>query len=236
MPRTGSGLNAATFADLLEQIGDVAPHRIRLRPAPGKATEKDVLRIHDREDRLYELVDGVLVEKITGYTEASLATWFSHLLQGFLDQKDLGNLAGADGTVRLMPGLVRIPDLSFISWDNLPDRKIPSAPIPGLVPDLAVEVLSVGNTPSEMTRKLRDYFLAGVRLVWFLDPTTHTVEVYVAPDRKVVLTEAGTLDGGAVLPGLALPVRQIFARLPPAPARPAAAKKSRASKKRPPPA
>lgn len=226
-------LNAVTFADLLEQIGEVDPGRIRLRPPPGQATEKDVLRIHRREDRLYELVDGVLVEKVMGFKEAVLATWLGYLLQDFLNRKDLGILAGADGTVRLMPGLVRIPDISFVRWERLPGRKLPDEPIPDLAPDLAIEVLSASNSPSEMARKLRDYFLSGVRLVWFIDPQTRTAEVYTAPDAKIVLTEDDTLDGGDVLPGLALPLRRVFERLPPEAIEPASSKVKRA-KKRPP--
>lgn len=224
-------LKAVTFADLLKQIGKVDPRRIRLRPPPGQATEKDVLRIHSREDRLYELVDGVLVEKVMGYKEASLAAWLTYLLQEFLVKNDLGNLAGADGTVRLMPRLVRIPDLSFVRWERLPGRKLPDEPVPDLAPDLAVEVLSASNTASEMARKLRDYFRAGVRLVWFLDPKRRSAEVYTALDTKVALTEADTLDGGDVLPGLALPLRRVFERLPAEPES-APGKRKRAQKKR----
>ena len=80
---------------------------------------------------------------------------------------------------------------------------------------IAVEVLSEGNTPKEMARKLKEYFLAGVLLVWFVEPTQRTVTVYTAPDRSTVLTEDQTLEGGDVLPGLALPLRTVFAEIPP---------------------
>ncbi len=203
-----------TMADLLEQLGEISPRRVRLHPPPGTATEKDVLEILDRTNRLYELVDGVLVEKVMGYRESSLTVWLVTLLQNFLTEHDLGNLAGPDGTMRLMPRLVRIPDVSFVRWERLPNRELPDAPIPDLVPDLAVEVLSESNTRGEMARKLKEYFLAGVKLVWFVEPDDRTVRVFTAPDRSVTLTEADTLDGGDVLPGLALPVKQVFAKLP----------------------
>ncbi len=61
-----------TLADVLRQLGGISPKRIRFRPAPGTATEKDVIEIRDRERRLYELVDGVLVEKVMGYWESVL--------------------------------------------------------------------------------------------------------------------------------------------------------------------
>jgi Uma2 family endonuclease len=203
------------MADLLDHFGGIAPQRIRLHPPPGRATERDVTAINDREDRLYELLDGVLVEKVMGFPESALTLWLAHLLQQFLDQHDLGVLAGPDGAVKLMPGLVRIPDISFISWDRLPGRVLPREPVADLAPDLAVEVLSEGNTPREMERKRKDYFFAGVRLVWCVDPGKRTVDVYTAPDQCLHLGEDETLDGGSVLPGLRLPLRQLFARLPP---------------------
>ena len=104
-----------------------------------------------------------------------------YYLKHFLHEHDLGNVAGADGALRLMPGLVRIPDVSFISWDRLSDRSIPTDALPDLTPDLAVEILSEGNTPGEMDRKLRDYFFAGTRPVWYIDSQRRSVRVYTSP-------------------------------------------------------
>lgn len=200
------------LGEILKHLG-VAADRVRAYPPPGKATEKDVIAIHDRTDRLYELVDGVLVEKIMSFPESALTCDLIKLLGYYLDQNPLGFLTGPDGAVRLMPGLVRIPDVSFISWDQLPERKRPTDAIAGLAPDLAVEVLSRGNTKGEMDRKVREYFLCGVRLVWLVALTSRTVRVYTAPDQSTTLGEKETLEGGDVLPGLALPVRQVFAEV-----------------------
>src|SRR5262249_12823232 len=142
-----------TISDLLRDLGGIAPRRVRLRPAPGKATERDLIRLNDKHDRLYELVDGTLVEKVLGYPESMLAVHICCLLKDFLKTRDLGLVAGADGGMRLMPGLVRLPDISFLSWDKLPVRGVyPMEPIAGLGPDLAVEVPSGGNPPGPMQR------------------------------------------------------------------------------------
>lgn len=204
-----------TAAELLNQLG-VAADRVLLDPAPGTATEEDLLRVMARTDRLYELVEGTLVEKVMGYMEGSIESWLGHLLQTYLDGNDLGNLASASATMRLMKGLVRMPDLSFVRWEKLPGRAWPTEPVPGLVPDLAVEVLSKRNKLPEMRRKCREYFLAGTELVWLVDPRRRTVTVFTtaAPGKATVLTEADTLGGGGVLPGLAIPVARIFARVP----------------------
>jgi Uma2 family endonuclease len=167
-----------------------------------------------------------------GFPEAALALRIGHLIQLFLDHNDLGLAAGADGMARLARGLVRIPDVSFVSWDQLPAREIPAEPILKLAPALAVEVLSKGNTEKEMARKLGEYFRAGVRLVWFVDPRTRTVKVYTDPENFVELTEGQTLGGGDVLPGLAIPVREIFARMPPLSSKPSRSEGSRPTRKR----
>jgi len=204
-----------TAVDLSHRFGPILLRRIRMTPEPGTATEQDVLDIHQREKRLYELVDGILVEKTMGYSESILAVAISTILHSWVAPRNLGAVAGADGMMRLAPGLIRIPDVSFIEWDRFPNRQIQSDPIPDLVPDLAVEVLSPNNTDREMEEKLDDYFRTGTSLVWFVDPRRRTVEVYTARDQMKLLTEADTLDGGTLLPGFQLPLRELFAELDP---------------------
>jgi Uma2 family endonuclease len=135
------------------------------------------------------------------------------MLSAFVVPRNLGSVSGADGTLRLFPGLVRIPDVAFIAWDRVPGGTIPEEPIPDLVPDLAIEVLSASNTPGEMARKRREYFAAGIRLAWMVEPQTRTVTVFTGPDQSRTLNESQTLDGGEVLPGFALPLRDLFAEL-----------------------
>jgi Uma2 family endonuclease len=116
--------------------------------------------------------------------------------------------------VRLWAGRVRIPDVAFFSWDRMPGRKRPPEPIPTLAPDLAIEVLSRGNTHAEMRNKRRDLFSVGVSLVWEIDPRARTTHVYSRADEPdAVLTEAQMLDGGEVLQGFTLSLRELFAEL-----------------------
>src|SRR5579871_6802711 len=95
-----------TVDDLLEELGGISPRRVLLRPQPGQATEADLLRVLQKTDRLFELVDGTLVEKVMGYGEGGLAADVIRLLGKFLDEHDLGDVAGPDATMRLMPKLV----------------------------------------------------------------------------------------------------------------------------------
>lgn len=202
-----------TIADLLDRLGGVAPSRIRYDRIPGHSTEADVLDLYHTEGKLYELVDGVLVEKAMGFLESVLALALGGFLRAFVVPRNLGLVSGADGMVRLFGGLIRIPDVAFVAWERIPGGRIPEEPIPALAPDLAVEVLSEGNTPAEMAIKRAEYFDSGVRLVWLVDRKTRTVAVFTTPGESRLLEESDTLDGGDVLPGFALPLRDLFAEL-----------------------
>lgn len=201
------------LAELLDRLGDVPPERVRMQPPPGTATVEDVLDIEAHEDRLCELVDGVLVEKPMGFTESRIASLLIAAFQNFADANDLGVVTGESGMFRFPENLVRMPDVAFVSWDQFPGREMPDEGAPEIVPDLAVEVLSKSNTRAEMARKLQEYFRAGSRLVWFVDPPTKSVTVYTSPTKFKVLSTADSLEGGKVLPGFSLPVANLFKNL-----------------------
>jgi Uma2 family endonuclease len=216
-----------TFDQLLAELGDIDPKRVRLAPPPGRAKVTDVVRLNDRYGRLYELVDGTLVEKVMGFPDSSLATYLIREIGKYLDHHDIGELVGADGMMQIFPNLVRIPDVAFISRQRLPGGVLPTAQVPAIVPDLAVEVISPGNTKREMERKLNEYFRAGVSVVWFVYRLNRTVAVYTAPDVAEVLSETDTLDGKNVLPGFRLSLAKLFGRVPREPARKNGKKKPR---------
>ena len=194
-----------TLADVLANHG-VPADRVLLHPIPGTATVADVLAIHDREDRLCELVDGTLVEKTMGVKESNLAALLIYLLYSFILPRNLGVVLGADGMIQLRFDQVRIPDVAFFRAEQLINGNLPDEAISSLIPDLAVEILSTSNTKTEMDQKLREYFAAGVRLVWYADPRKRLVWVYEAVDRVTLLDQTGTLNGGAVLRGFTLRV------------------------------
>jgi Uma2 family endonuclease len=203
-----------TVEDLREQLGGIPVRRILVRPSPGTATVDDVSRLLDHHDRRCELVDGTLVEKAKmGWEEANIGGEIYYFIRDFLRTHDLGILTGDQGTIQLWLGRVRIPDVAYYSWDRFPGMKKPKGAVPLLTPDIAIEVLSESNTRREMDLKRQDYFQSGTILVWEIDPVARTVEVFTAVDESTTLEADGTLDGGAVLPGFQLPLRDLFAKL-----------------------
>lgn len=213
IPMTTASTEVHTLADLLERLGGISPARVRFDPPPGTATVNDVIAVERSESRLCELVDGVLVEKVMGYRQSLIAMFLGAVLREFVKPANLGLVSGADGMVRLFPRLVRIPDVAFVSWSRVPGGRVPDEAVPAIVPDLAIEVLSEGNTKAEMARKLGEYFEAGVLLVWLVDLDQRTVSVYTTSEQPVVLSGDALLDGGNVLPGFSLPLASLFSEL-----------------------
>jgi Uma2 family endonuclease len=182
-------------------------------PPPGTATEADLLRLVERDKRLCELIDGTLVEKAIGYWEGVIAATVARILGNYIRPRGLGQISGADSTMRMKAGNVRLADVGFTTKERLPTTLVA---IPSLSPDLAVEVLSPGNTAAEIKQKLVEYFESGTRLAWVIDPVSRTIEVYLQPGVPQVYEELQSVSGSPVLPGFVLSVAEVFEGIPPA--------------------
>jgi Uma2 family endonuclease len=190
------------MADVRAHVGDVPLERIRTFPPPGMATEEDALK-----KPVCELIDGILVEKAMGVYESVLALLLATEINNYLATNPIGFISGEQGPYRLLPRRMRVPDMAFVRWDRLPGRKFPRGQVLTVAPDLVVEILSPSNTRKEMDDKLKEYFKAGVRLVWYVDPEKRTAEVYTSPADFEQLDADGILDGRDVLPGFKLKFR-----------------------------
>jgi len=200
--------------EFVESLGGIPLWRIRFRPFPGMATEGDVIAaLESPRKRICELIDGTLVEKPIGYPKSLLASFIIELLNAFVRPRNLGMVTAPDGTRELFPGLVRVPDVAFTSWDRCPGRRRPTGQIPALVPNLSIEILSPSNTAAEMSRKLRDYFSAGVERVWIVDPIPRTLSIYVDPDMHTMRHSSEIISGDPVLPGFTLDLAMLFGEL-----------------------
>ena len=196
----------------MDSLGDVPLSRVIFDPWPGTATEQDLLRYVEVDKRLCELIDGTLVEKPVGFDESRIGSNLIMAVGNFVTPRRLGAVAGADATLRMASGRIRLPDVSFVARADVPADYRRGTPVPRLPPTLAVEVLSDSNTAAEMRQKRREYFESGSKLVWVVDPPTRTISVYTGPTTEPdrTLTESDTLDGGDVLPGFAMAVADVF--------------------------
>src|SRR6516225_6795884 len=105
-----------TVADLLRRLGNVPAH-----PPLGAATEQDLIRNNESKFKtaICELVDGCLVEKPMGWEEAAIAGLIIQALLNFVRPRRLGTVLAPDGMLRLVPGLLRAPDVSFLARGKL---------------------------------------------------------------------------------------------------------------------
>jgi Uma2 family endonuclease len=203
-----------TLADLLQRLGGVPLERILFQPSPGTARPQDVWDVDRREGKPCELIAGVLVEKATGARESALTAHLIDRLNRWLQPSNLGMLSGPNRALELMADLVRTPDIAFTSWDRLPGGRFPESPIPRIVPNLAVEMLSRANTSGERAVKRQDYFAAGVEVLWEIDPDHRTVaNLNFGEGASTMLRGGDTLTGGTVLPGFSLSLLELFAEL-----------------------
>ena len=107
------------------------------------------------------------------------------------------------------PERVRAPDVAFIVTDRLPEGRLPQGFL-RWAPDLALEVLSPSDNPVDIQQKVRDYFEAGARLVWVVAPAAKTATIYRADGSARLLREFDHLDGEELLPGLRIPLAEVF--------------------------
>ena len=163
------------------------------------------------DSKYYELVRGVpRVCEPPGGVHGMVAGRIIARLGGHVERLGLGTvLVEAGYVLQRGPDTVRGPDVSFVSISRLPPDQIPEQFIPG-APDLAVEILSPSSRWSEVEEKIADYFAAGARLVWVVDPGERRVIVRY-PDRPPRVVATGeSLDGEDVVPGFALPLVELF--------------------------
>jgi len=170
-----------------------------------------------KEEPLYEVVNGQKVELPPMSIYASwIASRIDRRLGSHAETHGLGTVL-VEGLFILDPvnDLRRRPDVAFVSALKWPlDRPLPESGDWQLIPDLAIEVISPNDVFQEVLAKMREYFRLGVKQVWIVLPVDREIYIYDSPKNLRVLTAADELDGGALLPGLRLPVGSLFQRQP----------------------
>ncbi len=177
-------------------------------------TVDDLWEMSHREGdtKRLELVNEVIVAMPpTGGAHGLVTAEFGCLIANYVDAHDLGDVNAAETGFVLSthPPIVRAPDVSFVAKEHqmpITEGYYRSAP------DLAVEVVSPGDSASDIQDRVRDFLRAGTRLVWVAYPRSRTINVHTATGSRILEAE-GVLDGGDVLPGFSIPVRDVFKKL-----------------------
>ena len=159
-----------------------------------------------------ELVGGRIVRMTpTNPTHGRIEVNVAAALQAFVRTQNPGIvMAGEVGVFTTRnPDTVRAPDVLYLSRERDAGRSRREGFLE-VAPDLVVEILSPTDRPDAVRRKLAEYFAAGVRLAWVIDPATRTVHVHAARAEPRSLAGSDVLAGEEVLPGFALPLDEVF--------------------------
>ena len=123
--------------------------------------------------------------------------------------RGLGLFGPGFGFVGVIGRALHPPDLAFVRSDRLPPEEAWDGLSP-IAPDLAIEVLSLVDEPERVAKEVEDYLAGGVPLLWVFDPRRRTVAVHAPGRASRTLGEGELLDGGEALPGLRVPVAELF--------------------------
>ena len=172
-------------------------------------------------EELWAMPNDVRRELVRGEVRTMAPAGFEHgavivnvtvPLGAYVKAKRLGVALGAETGFVLQrnPDIVRGADVAFVQASRVPSAGLPVKFWEG-APDLAVEVVSPGDTLEEVEEKVDDYLDAGTRMVLVVNPKRRTVTVHRPGAQPVILRQTDTIDGGDVVPGFSLPVADVFA-------------------------
>jgi Uma2 family endonuclease len=161
------------------------------------------------EDKRYELDEGELIEMTRPAYKHNRA--LKHLLvalHDYLTRTRSGEALISENLYALSSNTRRSPDVAVILGDHR--AELEDAKVIHLIPDIAAEVLSPGETPRMIHRKLKQYFEAGVKEVWLIDPESQEVEIWTGATLPDHALTAGDVLKCALLPGFELPLPELF--------------------------
>ena len=178
---------------------------------PRLMTAKEFAMMPDDEMR-HELVNGEVIELSGPPMPTHGRTQFesASVLAQFAARGGYGEVFVETGfLIARDPDTVRAPDVALVLADKLPDGDLPRAYFP-FAPDIAVEVVSPSDTPSDAHERALMWLDAGSALVWMLFPDSRSATVYRPNGDVFALGEDDVLDAAPVLDGFSVKVSELF--------------------------
>lgn len=166
-----------------------------------------ILGLPENRDRLLELIEGEIVEKMVIQEHGMIAGNIHAILWNFIKPRKLGRLA-IEARYQIPADLhnARLPDISFVA--DMSEPIVTRGGVPQM-PDFAIEVKSPDDMYKQMREKADYYLQNGTKLVWLVYPEKRIVEVYTN-EQQDILTLEDRLTGGELLPEFELSVKDIF--------------------------
>jgi Uma2 family endonuclease len=163
------------------------------------------------EDKRYELDEGELIEMTRpAFEHNDVLLELQVELRLYFRKNPVGLVLLSENLYALSPTTRRAPDLAVILGDRREELR--NAKVIPIIPDIAAEVLSPSETPRMILRKLGQYFTAGVKEVWLIDPEARTVDVMTSPTLPARELADGDVLTTSLLPGFTLSLEALFSR------------------------
>lgn len=165
------------------------------------------MALPENQDRLWELIDGEIFEKMPTEEHGEIQIWFGGLIAQFVRERKLGRVSvEARHKMPQEQRNSRLPDISFIAGKR---PRVKQGSIPQM-PDLAVEIMSPDDGLKDVRAKALYYLANGTQMVLILDPAKMLV-IRLTPDDEQILLAEDMLDCAPVLAGFTIRVKEIFA-------------------------
>jgi len=176
-------------------------------------TDEEFMALPD-DGNCYEIVNGELVNVgNSGMEHGNIGIFLGGLIEIFVRQHRLGVTCDSSTAFKLKAGNKRSPDVSFVGKERLIGlTRLPKGFFEG-APDLAVEIISPGNTFEEIHTKIEEYFESGTKLLWVIHPDEKFVLVYHSPQPDCLLKSNDILDGEDVILNFKVSVSELFRTL-----------------------
>jgi Uma2 family endonuclease len=171
-----------------------------------KLTKVEFWALADASDLTYELIDGIAVAKMSPkYFHARSARRILNILEEWA--KDRGR-AEMEWAFDLSDHYTPVPDLIYVSFDRLPEswNENEACPVP---PELAIEIISPGQTFGQMTQKAGSYLAGGVLQVWVVDPAAQSITIFYV-DRAPKTYMNGEIITDELFPNLEIEIDRLF--------------------------
>jgi Uma2 family endonuclease len=168
-----------------------------------------LITLPENEERLFELINGEVVEKAPTELHSLVAGNMYSALRGFVKPRSLGRvLFEARHRVPNDEHNARIPDVSLTRTERLLPV-VDQGAVP-LIPDLCIEVQSPNDSPKKLRDKAAYYLANGAKLVLIAYPKKRMVEAQYPDGEFDMFHEDETITFGDLLPGFTLPVKDVF--------------------------
>ena len=193
---------------VLVALSNVFPEFFESNGVDKNGETQKTSKIIDLEKQTEIVAGKVEIKEMPGLRSSGIAARIMVELGIYLKTNNIGRLYGADATFTTIQENERMADVALVFNEKLKDGEPISKA--DFAPDLAVEVISPTDMNSKVVKKVREYFAAGVRRVWLVEPELETVTVYLSLNRTQIFYKSEELTDEELLPNFRLPLSEIF--------------------------